>query len=121
MTLHEHARRELELIGEEPATIDWYLRVVDAFASYGHSGGSAEVTTAVLHDLLRYKPLSDLTNDPAEWIDRTEMSAHPLWWQNVRNPEAFSTDGGKTYYLLSEQVGDGVTPIHQTKATQHAE
>ena len=38
-------------------------------------------------------------------------------------PEAFSTDGGKTYYLLSEQQAAGdiaTTPLHQSKSVPRA-
>jgi hypothetical protein len=105
-----HARRELERIGEEPGTIDWYLDVVRAFASYGHSGGSAMVTISVLERLLRFQPLSGLTDDPVEWIDRSEVSGTP-WWQNVRDPRAMSHDGGETYWLVDS---DDTTAVHRS-------
>ena len=102
--LVSHARRELELIGEEPETIDWYLRVVKEFSSYGHSGGSMSVAIPTLQALLYFQNLSPLTRNQDEWMFISE----DLWgdtggiWQNVRNSEAFSNDGGMTYYLLSE-------------------
>lgn len=92
-----HARRELTLIGEEPETIGGYLKVVQAFANMRHSGGSAAVAIPVLNDLLQYKNLSPLTTSSDEWINVAENL-----WQNVRNSEAFSRNGGSTYYLLSE-------------------
>lgn len=95
--LVQHAKRELELIGEEQETIDWYLEVIQAFVSYGHSGGSASVTIPTINELLQFKNLSPLTNNPHEWIQVAEKQ-----WQNVRNPEAFSDDGGVTHYLLSD-------------------
>lgn len=103
MSLVEHARRELELVGEEPEVIDWYCKVIESFNEFGHSGSSAEHTTRVLEQLLRYKNLTPLTDDPEEWADVTEYTAEntPLW-QSKRNPEAFSTNGGKTYTLLTE-------------------
>jgi hypothetical protein len=116
MSLVDHARKELELIGEEPETIAGYLKVIQAFADMGHSGGSASVAIPVINDLLQFKNLSLLTDDPAEWMQVSEEQ----WgqpggiWQSCRNPEAFSNDGGKSYYLLSEDVGDRVRPIHFT-------
>lgn len=101
--LLEHAKRELELIGEDPEFIAGYLRVVKAFADMGHSGGSASVAIPTLNELLSFKNLSPLTDDPNEWEDRSAVSGGEPIWQNKRNPEAFSTDGGKTYYLLSER------------------
>lgn len=104
MTLAEHTRRELELVGEEPEIIDWYVKVAETFSEFGHSGASAEYTLRVLEQLLRYKNLTPLTDDPAEWMDVTEYTAEntPLW-QSLRNSAAFSTNGGKTYSLLGEE------------------
>lgn len=113
-SLTEHARRELTLIGEEPAVIDWCCRVIDEFASFGHSGSSAFHFAAVLYRLLQLQPLRPLTDDPAEWYDHGEMSGTHLW-QNRRDGTAFSEDGGKTYYLLSEREAAGsaeTTPLH---------
>jgi hypothetical protein len=115
-----HARRELRLIGEDPDTIRGLCRVVQAFADMGHSGSSAFHAAMHLDKLLRYQPLSDLTDDPNEWIDRHAegLTQTPLW-QSKRHSEAFSTDGGKTYYLLSEQEAAGdiaTTPLHRSKS-----
>jgi hypothetical protein len=104
MALVEHARRELELCGqyaEDPEYSESIISAVEAFASYGHSGGSASVAREQLHALLGFKTLSPLTSDPAEWIDQSEISGTPLW-QNRRDPAVFSTDGGKTWYSLDE-------------------
>ena len=112
--LISHARRELERIGEEPDTIDWYLSVVRAFTAFGHSGGSASVMLPVLERLLRFKPLSELTADHTEWIDRSEISGMP-WWQNVRDSRAMSHDGGITYWMVHEADaagGSDAAPVH---------
>lgn len=115
--LVKHARRELELIGEEPETIEGYCAVITAFAAMGHSGGSASVAIPVINELLQFKNLSPLTDDPDEWM---EISAD-MWdstnsvWQNIRRSEAFSNDGGKTYYLLSEGAHDkNRHPMHKS-------
>lgn len=119
-----YARRELELIGEDEDVIEWYLTVIQAFSDHGHSGESAFVTTNVIHDLLRYKPLSSLTNDPDEWQFITE----DVWgiadgvWQSRRDGEAFSNDGGKTYYLLSEGGNDkNREPLHTSITKEKSE
>ena len=110
-----HARRELEIIGEEPDIIAGYLKVIQAFADMGHSGGSGSVAIPVITELLWFKNLAPLTDDPDEW----QHHGDELWgkpggvWQNVRNGEAFSNDGGKSYYLLSEGGHDGNRkPLH---------
>ena len=114
--LVSHARRELERIGEEPFIIDRYLSVVCPFAECGHSGMSAAVMASVLERLLRYEPLSELTDDPAEWIDRSEMSSMP-WWQNIRDSRAMSHDGGMTYWMTHEAEaagGSDAAPVHRS-------
>lgn len=117
--LVDHARRELALINEDPWVIDGICKVIAAFAEMGHSGPSAAHTTSYLERLLRYEPLTDLTDSPAEWEDRYAegLTTSPLW-QSVRNPAAMSKNGGRTYYLISELDAAGsmdATPIHHSK------
>jgi hypothetical protein len=114
VSLVEHARRELTIFGEDPETIDAVVSIVQAFADTGPSGGSAPYLIAYLEKLLRFEPLTPLTNDPAEWIDRSDISGYPVWQSN-RDGRAFSEDGGKTYWLVSEQEAAGsmaTTPIY---------
>lgn len=100
-----HARRELELLGEDEETIKGYLTMIAAFSEMGHSGGSASVFIPTISRLLWHKNLTPLTNDPAEWIHHDEST----WgepggiWQNNRDSSAFSKDGGKSYYLQSDK------------------
>jgi hypothetical protein len=119
-----HARRELRIFGEDPDLSNGLIRVVRAFADMGHSGTSAPHCAALLDKLLRFQPLTDLTDDPGEWIDRHAegMTPTPLW-QSRRNSDAMSTDGGKTYYLVSELQAAGdvaTTPLHRSKSAQQA-
>jgi hypothetical protein len=59
----------------------------------------------MLNDLLQFKNLTPLTDDPEEWIQHSKE----MWdgekgvWQSTRRADAFSDDGGKTYYLLSDR------------------
>lgn len=109
-----HARRELVLIGEDPETIDGLLKVIQAFADMGHSGGSASIAIPMINALLQFKNLSPLTDDPGEWVHHTaEQWGEPGGvWQNKRNGEAFSNDGGYNYYLLSEIKDGAPMKIH---------
>jgi len=117
--LVEHARRELEGIGEEPDVIESYLKVIQAFADMQHSGSSAYMAIGVIYDLLQFKNISTLTDDPDDWLHHTEE----IWgapggiWQSRRNPEAFSEDGGKTYTLLSDGKGDNTNtkPVYTSE------
>ena len=127
--LVRHAARELHLLGEEPTVVLGYLKMIQIFAEMGHSGGSASVFTPTLHRLMDFKNLMPLTDDPEEWVHHTEevWGAPGGVWQSIRNGEAFSNDGGKTYTLLSEEasVKDGHKPIHishdHTKPFKHAD
>lgn len=98
--LVEHAKRELALIGEEEddGFKESIVKAVQGFVSYGHSGGSASVAIAMINDLLQGKNLTPLTDDSREW-----MEVGPQVWQSTRCHEAFSEDGGKTHYLLSDE------------------
>lgn len=113
--LVDHARRELETLGYDRETISGFLNVIQAFDEMGHSGGSASIAIPTINDLLQYKNLSPLTDDPDEWMYHDEG----VWgekggiWQNTRNGKAFSKDGGKTYTLTDDPKDiSGVKPIH---------
>ena len=104
LSLVDHARREMELLGEfasDPAYAQSIVAAVAAFASYGHSGGSAQVAREQLAKLLNQEALTPITSDPAEWIDRSAESGSP-WWQNTRDSRAMSHDGGATYWLVDD-------------------
>jgi hypothetical protein len=116
--LVDHARRELEIIGEDEDITDGILKMVQIFSDMDHSGASAFHTIGVLNQLLQFRNLAPLTDDPSEWMHISEQ----MWggeggiWQNTRNAEAFSNDGGKTYYLLSEGGNDQHRePLHTSK------
>jgi hypothetical protein len=111
--LVNHARRELELRGDDEETIEGILKVIQAFADMGPSGGMAAVLIPTINALLQFQNLKPLTDDPAEWNyigggftgDGCAGDGDKIWQSN-RNPEAFSNNGGKTYYLLSEGGND---------------
>lgn len=112
MSTVEHARAELQRVGALDQTPEWaesLVAAVEAFASYGHSGGSAMVGIDTLFRLLRQEALSPLSSDPDEWADRSAESGMP-WWQNVRDSRAMSHDGGKTWWYV-----EGRYPGERTK------
>ncbi|HET6915124.1 MAG TPA: hypothetical protein VFH56_03450 [Acidimicrobiales bacterium] len=96
-----HALRELDIIGEtsheEPSMRRCVVEIIRTFAEQGHSGSSAAWLANVLDRLMRFKPLTEITNDPSEWFDHGNNL-----WQNIRDGEAFSNDGGQTYRLNSD-------------------
>lgn len=118
--LVEHARRELELCGqtaEDPAYAESIVKAIEAFASYEHSGGSAFAAIEQITALLRFENLSPLTDDPAEWNNVSDISGAAMW-QSRRNPVAFSEDGGRTYYLVSD---DPKTTYETRRRSEQAE
>ena len=109
-----HARRELEIIGEDPDVIEWYLDVVRTFHKFGHSGGSAMATIPVVVLLLSMQNLSPITDYPDDWYhhEAGDYGVAEDIWQCKRNSACFSTDGGKTYYELT---GNGRSPVIQAE------
>lgn len=99
--LVEHARRELELLGEDEALSASLVACVAAFASFGHSGASAACAVDHLARLLRFETLTPIGTTDDEWIDQSDVSGTPMW-QNRRNPAIFSTDAGATSYDVNQ-------------------
>jgi len=111
-SLVEHARRELEILGEDEETIDGLVAVVQAFADMGHSGTSAIFAISYLERLLHFENLSELTDNPDEWTDVSE-SSNTHMWQSKRNPAAFSIDDGKSYSLVTNNKISYKTESHE--------
>lgn len=109
--LVRHALRELEGIGYGPhiddpfekAMVGSILKIVYIFSQLGHSGYSASYMRGVIHKLLGFENLAEITNKPDDWIE----VGHDMW-QNRRNGKLFSADGGKHYW----DVGDNQRRIH---------
>lgn len=113
--LVDHARHELEILGVAEDDKQNILNVVQAFADAGHSGSSDAWSIGLIAKLLKFENLTPLTDDPAEWNDVGEGM-----WQNVRRSEAFSLNGGRSYYLLSEGgSADNPKPLHTSTMVKH--
>lgn len=105
-----HARREMEILGCNQEDIEQMVVIIRAFADVGSSGGQASWIIPILHDLLQFKNLTPLSDDPKDWIQH-----EPNMWQSCRRSDAFSPDGGKSYYLLSEGANStNQNPLHKT-------
>lgn len=127
-----HAERELKAAGLFDEDSDYagmigraVLDLVKKFSEQGHSGASAAYVIHLFSEVASYKPLTPLTDDPEEWFyhEPETMGTETGFWQNKRNGEAFSSDGGKTYYLLSEGGhANNQQPLHESlkKDAQHA-
>jgi hypothetical protein len=95
--LSKHAIGELSLIKEDTKIILWYVSVIEAFNIMQLEPEASDHCVATLTQLLRYGNLAPLTDEPREWIQIGEEI-----WQSIRNRDAFSNNGGKTYKLYSE-------------------
>lgn len=105
-TLVEHATRELEIAGVPEEIGAKILHVVEAFQTHDfHTGDDAQYVVEILKEVLLWKNLSPLTDDPAEWnfVGGDIPGVTKGIWQNNRRTEAFSHDTGVTYYLLSDK------------------
>jgi hypothetical protein len=95
--LSKHAIGELSLIKEDPKIILWYVSVIEAFNIMQLEPEASDHCVATLTQLLRYGNLAPLTDEPKEWVQIGDEL-----WQSIRNRDAFSNNGGKTYKLYSE-------------------
>ncbi len=116
--LVDHAKRELVLAGMFDKEVDGskplgdyncmvaeaVLELMDVLASQRHSGFSAGMTRELFNRLSNFEALTEITDNPDEWIDRTEMSGGNSMWQSDRNPSLFSSDGGSTYWDLDDPI-----------------
>lgn len=121
-----HARRELELAGLFDADADYggapaqiVMQLVEVLAGQGLSGGSHGLVMALFNQVATFKPLTPLTSEPAEWIDRSEISGEPMW-QNRRDSAMFSRDGGQTWYNVQELTPSGRLNLVLDKIAQIA-
>lgn len=103
--LESYAKEELERAGLFGPESDYggmigesVMKMIKEFADEGHSGNSAMQTLAIFQRLAQYKPLTPLTYGPEEW---NEVGTNV--WQNRRDSEVFSIDGGKTHYSLTDK------------------
>lgn len=111
--LLKHAKRELDILGVGEHDQKDILGVVRAFVNIHPSGSQAAWLIPIITDLLSFKPLTPLTDNPEDWI---KVDAE--LWQNARRSSAFSKDGGKTYTILDDGV-DG--PIYTSEKAEKAE
>jgi hypothetical protein len=106
VSLVEHARTELQRSGDfdrdpiKATVVMALISVVDAFVSTGEI--SAVELVDPLSVLLHHSTLTPLSDDPGEWADRSSRTGKHLW-QSRRNPNAFSHNGGASYFLLAEK------------------
>lgn len=99
--LGDHAIYELTYQGITGTDYDNIVNIVGTFASYTDLAERDAILQKVLA-LLQFKPLSALTNESDQWVDRSPtIGGNPLW-QSKRDPDAWSHDGGLSFYYSSK-------------------
>ena len=79
---------------------DGVLDLIKLFASQGHSGMSAGITSGMFSELSKFRTLSP--NDHSEYIDVSAISGRPLL-QCSRDSRYFSDDDGSTWYNVDDK------------------
>lgn len=101
--LLEFAKSELAILrGPSPKpskSQDWIeenvLKIVEAFASGGHSGSSAAYTLAIIKKVLAFEPVTPLTGEDNEW---TALGYDDdIAFQNKRCPHVFKRADGTAF------------------------
>lgn len=111
--LVKFAKAELRAAGMFDADADFngdvaacVVAMMETFTAYGHSGGSAYLTLQAFAKLADHKPLTPLTGEDDEWIDRTELNSGTPMWQNKRCSSVFK-DKDDAWIIIDK----GVVPI----------
>jgi len=107
--LVDHARKELEIAGLFDKDSDYdgmlgeaVIELLELFAKQDHSGMSAAMVRELFSRLSNFEQLTELTDNPDEWMDVSEFATEEKLWQSNRNPGCFSSDGGKTYWNIDD-------------------
>jgi hypothetical protein len=98
--LGDHAIAELDIIGETDPVRAATITIVGTLADLTVS--QRDVVNGYVAILTQFKPLTPLTDDPTQWIDRSATSGERPLWQSSRDPDAWSRDDGATYFRMSE-------------------
>ncbi len=107
MSLTEHAKMELQMVGAfdrdsnyDGAIGEAVMELIEVFAKQGHSGTSAGIISTLFGKLARYEPLMDITGKDEEWGDVRDLGDGKPWYQNKRCSALFK-DGkdGRPYYI----------------------
>lgn len=121
MTLYDHAAFELGRLDEDPELVRAILDMISMIEEkYELDRVAHGFMAGYFKFLFQGKPLSVLTSDPDEWEalhHPDEPSDDPLWISR-RDRDAVSTNGGRTYFLMSEgAMADPEPPMIYTSVS----
>jgi len=91
--LSEHVDRELARTDLDETTKVNIRLITSLYDAYGYYGKTKSNIKEMIYDLVRFKSLTPITDDPAEWDE-----VAPGIWKNNRRSDTFSLNGGTTYY-----------------------
>lgn len=95
--LIDHAKRELELMGECDLVVNSVLELITVFAKQGHSGSSAPHCASLFEHLAGYGILTPLTGEDEEWcevregLSRNKRASHVF--RDESTGEVYDMDG----------------------------
>ncbi len=104
MSVVEKAVEEMRLANFDPSDIEVVKEILWKFFGRWDSGGVVSVMAPVLLRLINSQPLTPLTGEPDEWIDRHQESGYPFW-QNKRCFSVFKDGLGRTWDM-DKPAGD---------------
>jgi len=112
--LGDHAAAELTAIGAPDTIKTPLITIVGTFADVPDPGTNWPIMRDYLAKLLAMAPLSELTNNPAEWTPWNPGSDAGIW-QSTRRPDAWTKDSSfGNYFLLSEIQANQAVILHAT-------
>lgn len=95
MSLVSKALTELQAVyPDDPDMVMCYIEIISAFEAKSGVGIELDVLMALFQGHLIGTP----TNNPKEWL-KTDNTT----WQNLRDPRIISDDGGRTYFIISDE------------------
>jgi len=102
--LGDHTIEELTYQGAvDPAKAN-IITIVGTFAEF--TDEEIPLVYEQVGKLLKFQPLSELTDEPDQWEERGEIVPGQQVWQSKRYPDAWTYDDEfKTYFLMSEHNG----------------
>lgn len=105
------AKKELELLGMDKDDAQLILIIVLSFMDLTATAfePDKDVYMDIIKTLVKGKNITPLTNNPQEWKQVT-----PTLWRNKRNNDAFSSDGGLSFWLTSERRSNNTAPTHMS-------
>lgn len=118
-TLRRHAHKELELLNIEQNYPDAHhviKTIVDTLEDFREKHGEQEAgyIMDMFEMLLKGHNLAPITDNPDDWEYLSEAEV----WQNFRNPNVYSTDGGRTWFDVREDDARSVLSLVSGKRGQ---